>query len=497
MKKNTIVFPILLFALLLSPLVYSQNRNFPQKIEAEAAGLDSVLVLNQAEASGNYFVRIENKGEINWEFYLEKAGWFEISFRYRAFGGEKEEFLIKNGVKIPIGFAMAESWRLFKKKVSLKKGLNKISILPSWGNIDLDYLSISETIVEPSANPEKNYFYKNSPQSLSIKIDLYGHRIESIKSDGNLLNYSITKYPFNEDSYKLKFSTEQLSLLPLGENNIKIAFKNGTVLNFKLMVESYPLKHDFIILAPYVEHGTAVLFSLPNGEYMLVDCGKSWVRDEILIPFLQKYQIEKIDHFFISHYHDDHDGGDDGLKIKEMFNVSNFYDYKSFDAGDKFEIGNVNFTILNSFVEGRDENSNSLSFKMDYKGFEYIHGGDTYAHNQVDILHQFPQEIGCDVFYANHHFHGSVSSEYLRTIKPEAVIIQAQEAIYARSAYMVNYLTETVQFLSKTAKFQIHNLPNLEVGTVVIRANGSENWWFETYQNSSDLIPGIPAGGIK
>jgi competence protein ComEC len=56
-----------------------------------------------------------------------------------------------------------------------------------------------------------------------------------------------------------------------------------------------------------IGQGDAILIQLPNGETMMIDCGKarsdSWAKiSETLI----RYQITKIDHLIITHNHEDH-----------------------------------------------------------------------------------------------------------------------------------------------------------------------------------------------
>ncbi|MBN2090142.1 hypothetical protein JW964_11025, partial [candidate division KSB1 bacterium] len=65
---------------------------------------------------------------------------------------------------------------------------------------------------------------------------------------------------------------------------------------------------------------------------------------------------------------------------------------------------------------------------------------------------------------------------------------QAQEAIYARSAYMVNFKEEVENYLIQNETRYIEDLPNLEVGTVVIRVNGKNDWNYETYWDTKNVI---------
>ncbi|MBN2088317.1 MBL fold metallo-hydrolase, partial [candidate division KSB1 bacterium] len=283
-------------------------------------------------------------------------------------------------------------------------------------------------------------------------------------------------------------SKEVLSQLTNGNYTLKLKYADHYSLDFKLYVESTPKPAQLVIIAPDVNHGASVLFILPGGKTMLVDCGQDWIRDQIIIPMLDRHKIQKIYYFFLTHYHDDHDGGDSGKKIRKQYHVEKFYDYKSFTTGETFKLDQVEFKILNTFRDGKDENTRSLSFKMEYNDFIYVHGGDIYAENQQKILRNFPDDIEADAYYANHHFHGSVDVDYLRAVNPVIVLVQAQEAIYARSAYMVNFKEEVEKYLIENNERYIEDLPNLEVGTVVIRVNGKNDWTYETYGDTKNVI---------
>ena len=108
--------------------------------------------------------------------------------------------------------------------------------------------------------------------------------------------------------------------------------------------------------------------------------------------------------------------------------------------------------------------------------------------NQQKILAKFPGDIKADVFAANHHFHGSANVDYLRAMNPSLVLIQSQEAIYARSTYMIDFLKNVKGYLNLINQKKIEGLAALEVGTIVIRVNDKNNFEFETYSDYKNCI---------
>lgn len=96
---------------------------------------------------------------------------------------------------------------------------------------------------------------------------------------------------------------------------------------------------------------------------------------------------------------------------------------------------------------------------MEYNGFIYQHIGDTYSANQNKILSKYPDDVKADVFYANHHFHGSVNPNYIISVNPAIIIVQAQQAIYARSSYMDDFKKKAEKFLFSNSDNFIECLP--------------------------------------
>ncbi len=456
--------------------------------EAESARSHDLILFSDSSASSGAYLKMGDKGSIVWNVEVDSSAWHDLVFRYRSPQGEKEQSLVRNGYESKIGFGFARDWNFLETETHLQKGLNIIELKASWGNIDIDYLTLQLIHPAPTLKPKGNIFYKNFPHDISIKTNRFGHPIEKIICGEIEIPFSIAEFPYQEDAAIITISKDALSQLSIGHHALKLLYADSYSLNFDLNVAANPEPSQLSIIVPDVNHGSSVLFLLPENKIMLVDCGQDWIRDQIIIPLLDRHKVQKIDYFFLTHYHPDHDSGDQGAKIKERYHVEKFYDYKSFTTGQTFELDRVKFKILNSFEDGDEENTRSLSFKMEYNGFVYVHGGDIYGENQQKILERFPDDVEADVYYANHHFHGSVDVGYLRAVNPKIVLVQAQEAIYARSAYMVNFKQEVEKYLIENKKRYIEDLPNLEVGTVVIRANGKNDWTCETYWDTNNVI---------
>ncbi len=479
-------FPILI--LIFTSFLFSAQNKLSDRFEAEN-GLNENLVLQTDSLASNFkFLRMNDSGSVSWKITLKNSGWYNLVVRYRAFGGEKEQLIVKNGKDtIPTGFPISDRWNTLKRAMSFNEGQNTVSISKSWGNMDIDFVQIEPVDLKPELVPLKNEIYLSENRDLVFKWNAYGKNLKSVFLDEKEIQLETKPYPYQEEAWTSVLQKEKLSGLKEGKRKLQFVFDSNDTITSILGISGKPTPSPLKIIAPYVEHGSSVLVMLPTGKILMIDTGKDWVRDQIIIPFLLKNKITKVDYLMITHYHDDHDSGDKGEKIMKMFSVDHFIDYNTYKTGTEIPFEGTTLKILNSSEDGTEENTKSLSVKISFNGFSYTHGGDTYGLNQEKMNQRFPDDLKTDVFMSNHHFHGSVNVDYLRKLDPVLVLIQAQEAIYARSAYMIWFREETEKFWRKNKSRYRESLPTLEIGTVVIRVRNQNDWTYETHQADEEL----------
>lgn len=80
---------------------------------------------------------------------------------------------------------------------------------------------------------------------------------------------------------------------------------------------------------------------------------------------------------------------------------------------------------------------------------------------------------------ANHHFHGDMLPKMIHAINPIAVVVPAHQAIYSRSAYMVDYVQGVVEtdYPNKRLK---DTFVSYMSGTVTALINSDKDWHYET-----------------
>jgi competence protein ComEC len=418
-------------------------------------------------------------------------GWYRISLRYKAPESDAAQILSVNGKQSGIGFSACKAWSDAYFTTYLFKGKNKIILTPDYGKISIDYLDIPDDSIYllASISPVHDVFYKDHPATITLMADAKGKKLKAVHSGNLKIDFKTGDYPYLEGAYRVTLSATSLLLLPQGNNQLDLDFEDGSMTRFFLELKNTVTQAGLTLIMFDVEHGNSVLIIMPNGKKLLVDSGKEAYARSVVMPFLDRQHIDTLDYYLLTHYHDDHTGAKE--EIKSRYHVQHFMDYKSLKTGDTLKFGSAVMTILNTFADGNEENDRSVSFLLSYNGFTYSHGADNYAITEDRIMRRF-KNLSAQVFYANHHFHGSVNPVFIAKTDPVLVVVSAQQALYARGAYMDVYKEKIEKSLYASHAQLIETLFTLEAGTVVIRVKDSNDWCYETYRNNKDIfLPGL------
>jgi len=462
----------------------------PLRLEAESGQYEEMTLFADTRASGGKYLRGLSPGRAQWKFNLAAGGWYALTFNHQAPDGESVCQLGRNGLSSGVGFGWANQWYRREMIFKLQAGENTLELACGASTLDIDYIEIDTAAVEPVMTPLHNTFYLAEPRDLVAKLELFGRTLTGVTSGIHTINYTIEVYPWQEDTWRVRLEGADLARLAPGEHTIVFNLDSGESLQMNLVVMNYRTPALLTIIAPHIFHGNAVLVMFPTGKTLLVDCGDADRREEILIPLLKRNGIEHLDYFILTHYHSDHDGGDRGAAILSQFKVARYEDNRTLSAGQILELEGARIQIRNAFSGGSDENAESLAFQLKYRDFVYVHDADIYGSNQSAIMSGYANDLRGHVLFGNHHFHGSSNAEYMRAVDPFIVLVQAEQAIYARSAYMDVFRMQTAGWLRAQHKRFIEAVPALEVGTVVIRVDDDENWSYESYGDT--LVPRIP-----
>jgi len=470
-----------------SPAVVSAQRLY----EAENGVYDGFRLLRSPSASNGQFLRIGKSGKVRWTVAVDRDGWYRLKFRYRSSGGESVNGLRKFNGLFSIGFGWTPVWTVHDHCTRLEAGEDTLALSANWGGMDLDWLQVDPIDMAPEIKPRQNQYYRQFPRDLVFKLNTYGRALVGVTADGAEIEYRIIPFPWQEDAWWVRLPAAAISALTDGVHAFTFHLNSGDSLATTATVMDSRPPAAMTIIAPDISHGNSILVILPGSKTLLIDCGKAEQRDATLIPFLRRNGIDRLDYFIITHYHEDHDGNDRGRKIKEEFHVGTFYDNESLKTGEVLDLQGATLRVLNDASAGRDSddlNAGSLAFNLSYRGFVYHHGGDIYGPNQAAILEKYPSEVRAQLFSANHHFHGSADVSFLRALDPCLVLLQAEQAIYARSTYTEVFRKETAEWLRANHHRYIEDVPALEVGTVVVRVDDGDHWTYETYFDTGSAV---------
>ncbi len=224
------------------------------------------------------------------------------------------------------------------------------------------------------------------------------------------------------------------------------------------------VNHDLIITAIDVGQADALLIRTPRGHAFLVDAGGRLERGpqlagtssaedvgaRIVVPFLVRGGIHHLDAVLLSHPHGDHAGGiapvlralggDAFADSGQTYSGHAYHDALDVAGaqhvpileprgGDVWQTNDgITFRFYGPtypYIAGsrNDINSNSLVFRLEYKGFRMLFTGDAGAETETRLL-RAGDDLRADVLKVGHH--GSAygtTAAFVQAVVPRAAII--------------------------------------------------------------------------
>lgn len=186
-----------------------------------------------------------------------------------------------------------------------------------------------------------------------------------------------------------------------------------------------------------VGQGDCSLIQLPGGKTVLVDAGSGGVGwnpfdagTTIVVPFLKRMGVKRIDYIIMTHPHSDHIGGvrpvvrdfDVGTLVDSGF-TSTEADYEMImDIAEKKDIGLIEvhagdvldwdkdceIKVLSpprKYIMGGTShaNENSIVFKLTYKDVSFLFTGDAEKEAGKQIVRFYKDELLCTFLKVSHH----------------------------------------------------------------------------------------------
>lgn len=195
-----------------------------------------------------------------------------------------------------------------------------------------------------------------------------------------------------------------------------------------------------------VGQGDSELIVTSDGKAMLIDAGTSDSRS-VLTEYLKSVGIKRLDYFVLTHPHADHIGG--AVAVLDQFDVTNVImtdastttsTYKKLlqkiddvdcgvifaEAGNKYSLGNAEFTILGPISDYSDDlNNTSIVLRLTFGTTSFMFTGDAEKKAEKDMLSEFPESyFKADVLKLGHHGSStSTSDEWFFAVSPKYAII--------------------------------------------------------------------------
>jgi competence protein ComEC len=204
-----------------------------------------------------------------------------------------------------------------------------------------------------------------------------------------------------------------------------------------------------------VGQSVSTLLVSPTGETMLIDTGHFQDDGEYVLQYLQRHNIDRLDHMVVSHNDADHIGGNaaiieyyeteaDGIgaiydpgiaastqTYEEYLNAVEDHDVTLFEtrAGDQIPFEGVDVEVMGPpepYIESEARNENSIVTKFTYGETSFLFTGDAEDDQEAHLVSQYGEALNATVLKAGHH--GSKSSTgdgLLEAVNPQAVVISS------------------------------------------------------------------------
>ncbi len=483
------------------------------------------------------------------EVFSDSDGYFDAEIEYSHENHDNWIFIFvtnPDGEKLKYAPSLPHGRNKKVFPLLLKKGINNLKFTYDFGNEIFinSFKVLSPTKPVMSITPSTLSFFKDSPKTVKFVVTNYANDITDVTVDGKKFNF-VKKpkqiagyYPaMNRAKTELYLNIEDIFGLKCGEHLITVFFKNGEQLNAKLCLKDKHPQTDLKIVNFDVKCALSSLICLPNGKNLLIDSSSDRGYEELIKKYLENNNIQ-VDYYLLTHFHSDHYGGIDSIVKKyglikpnpletEKFLTAHKEDREKYLSDFKYldstmlcfydelhniwDLGGVKLTVLNSrynengilqevynypyikYNEHNYENATSVSLILNYNGFKAYLGADNYAYTQTRLLERCraerrEAELTCEFYNANHHFHCDINAEFIRILNPKTVFVSVCDSVYSRSTYMHDYLEGVENYLYHNKRLN-DTLISCEIGTCIVYANNSEDWYYETIYNA-DLLSG-------
>lgn len=243
--------------------------------------------------------------------------------------------------------------------------------------------------------------------------------------------------------------------------------------------------------AHFIDVGKADAIYIKSGEKnILVDSGDKEPRG-VVVSYLKKQSVQKLDLVVATHPHRDHIG--QMSDVIENFKIDTFIEpnipsevtpvtvtyermlkdlkNKNINArlvksGEHFEFDNVKMDVIGPISPSDNLNNNSIVLRITYKNISFLLTGDAEKSEESEIL-KSGKNIKSDVLKVGHHgSNTSTSAKFLTAVAPKYAVISVLSDKPGSPAAGV------IRRLEKFCGKNIYRTD--QSGTIIVSTNGEE-----------------------
>jgi len=285
------------------------------------------------------------------------------------------------------------------------------------------------------------------------------------------------------------FAVVLIGMLYVGEKPDETNPLNGDSKPITAATMSSPyVRADGEMVVHYINvgQGASQLLVGPSGKTMLIDAGNN-DKEEMIVAYLQRAGIKKIDILVGTHPDADHIGGLDA--VIDHFDIGQFYmpkvqsNTKTFEdvlqaaknKGIKVNTAKADVTLqwdqgtnvqmVAPIGDYKDTNEMSAVIRVAYGETSFLLTGDAETKSEEDLVSSSTM-LKADVLLIGHHgSNSSTSDPFLERVNPRYAVIQSGKN---------NYGHPTPEILAKLTNKNIAVFRNDTAGNIVFVSNGKK-----------------------
>lgn len=250
-----------------------------------------------------------------------------------------------------------------------------------------------------------------------------------------------------------------------------------------------------------VGQGDSIFISTPSGKNILIDGGKRAIPPyskfdagkEVILPFLKKKGIKRIDTLIATHPDGDHIGGllavlDSDIQIDKVLDSGyrhTSYTYRDFlkkiersrgtkyyqpRAGQVLDWGDgVKAQVLSPAHLFRDSNNSSIVIKLEFGDISFLFTGDVEKEAEGKMVSRYGNKLKSTVLKVSHHGSRTGSSlNFLKMVNPQAAVISCGR----RNKFGLPHK----EVMDKLARFKVKVYRTDRQGNITFATNGKKLW---------------------